>query len=132
MSYAISEEANGRVLMFAFFGVLTDAIALQAVQHALHYVDSHPPCAGIADFSQVTRFKVSAAIVTRLAASRPVIPATHMCIAVAPQDEVYGVSRMFQLRRGDIPNQIVIVRTMAEAWERLGLLNPHMIPVMLA
>jgi len=39
------------------------------------------------------------------------------------------MSRMFQLRSGESSNRVTLVRTLAEAWQLLGIKEPHLVSI---
>ena len=53
------------------------------------------------------------------------IPDGMARVAVASRDEVYGVSRMFQILRENRGAYLEVVHTLKEAFELLGLQSPR-------
>jgi hypothetical protein len=104
--------------------VVTEASALDACTAVERFIASEGPWAGIADLSAIEKAEISAESVRSLAAKRPVAPGGKLCILVAPQDVIYGLSRMFQILRDQIGSDIQIVHTLEEAFVLLGLESP--------
>lgn len=75
----------------------------------------HPAFAHIIDFTDVISFEVSTDYLRALALRKPVFDAGAWQIVVAPQTNIYGLSRMTQiLREPKLPN-IAVVKTIEEA-----------------
>ena len=129
MSYTIHEDEHGKLFLVTFAGVLTDEILLESLERTAHFVEAVGIRSSVADFSAVTRFDVTAEMVARIAAREPIVPDPFLRIVVAPRDDVYGMSRMFQLRSGESSNRVTLVRTLAEAWQLLGIKEPHLVPI---
>jgi hypothetical protein len=83
--------------------------------------DFDPTFAHIIDFSAVTAFNISTSFLQALALRQPVFSVGAWQIIVAPQPNVYGLSRMTQmLREPQLPN-IAVVKTMQEAYRILKM-----------
>jgi hypothetical protein len=108
---------------------VTAAILLDFYATTAKYVASHPPCRGILDFSEATRFEVPSDTIRQLAAAPPAFPAGYVRVFVSPKDSIYGMGRMFQiLGEGTRPN-FQVVRTMDEAYRLLRVESPEFSPV---
>lgn len=129
MSYTIRQDEHGKLFLVTFTGVLTDEILLESLEHTGRYLKVSGNRSGVADFSHVTRFEVTAQMIARIAAREPIVPDPFLRIVVAPRDDVYGMSRMFQLRTGESSNRMILVRTPAEAWQLLGIEEPRLVPI---
>ena len=68
-------DAKNNILRASLEGRMTGAILLDLYTKAAKYVESHPPCRGILDFSGVTEFEVSSDAIKQVAASPPALPA---------------------------------------------------------
>ena len=80
-----------------------------------------PAYAHIIDFSEVTSFNVSTSFLQDLAHRQPVFSPGAWQIIVAPQQNIYGLSRMTQtLREPQLPN-IAVVKTIQEAYRILKI-----------
>ena len=84
------------------------------------------PRAGILDLTAVTAFEVSAEAVQQLAAAPPAFGDSKLArLVVAPQPNIYGLTRMFQQLRGETRPNIVLLRQAAEAYALLGVPAPQ-------
>jgi len=129
MSYTIRTDEHGKFFLVTFAGVLTDEALLESLERTGRYLKVWGYRSGVADFSQVTRFEVTAEMVGEIAARKPIVPDPFLRIVVAPRDDVYGMSRMFQIRTGESSNRMTLVRTLAEAWQLLGVNEPNLVPI---
>jgi hypothetical protein len=87
------------------------------------------PCSGICDFSNVERLQVTSNMVKDLAARPPVVLPGFKHVIVAPQEQVYGLVRMYETLTGR--NNTIIVRSLDEAYTTLGLIKPEFGPLVL-
>jgi hypothetical protein len=99
------------------------------VTTSLGYTTSHPPCRGIWDFSGVTEFEVSNAAMRQAAVRRPIIASGYMRVIVASQDFLFGMMRMLQLLSEEDRPELLVVRTMDEAYRWLLVDAPDFTPV---
>lgn len=121
-------EPRRRILV-ARFGESPGTADLAALQaQAQRFVRAEGRVPLIIDFTATTRMDIPTDAVVRLARARPVMgDATR--IYVAPVAELYGLCRLFithQILAGFTPPQLV--RTLDEAYDRLGLVDPQFEP----
>ncbi len=129
MGFVMDFDARNNVLRVTLEGQVTDAILSNGYTTAARQVASRPPCRGIWNFSPVTQFEVSSDTIRTLAESPPIIVAGQMRVVVAPQDFLYGTTRMFQLLGEETRPDLHVVRTMDEAYRLLGVESPEFGPV---
>ena len=128
MNIVVDFDPKNNILRATLEGAMTGAILLELYARATKYLESHPPCRGILDFSQVTDFEVSSNAIKQVAASPPVIPAGYMRVLVIPQIFIYGLARMFQILGERNRPELQVVRTMEEAYALLGVIDPDFLP----
>ena len=130
MGFVVDFDARNSILRITFEGHLTDEVALDCSEALTKYSASYLPCSSIVDLSNVSKYDVSTGVIRRLAMVPPSPSAAErMLVTVAPKDDAYGMSRMFQiLTESNRPNQRV-VRSMDEAFELLGVDSPHFVPL---
>ena len=124
VGHTLQFDPQHEIWLITLRGVVTEASALDARAAVERFIAAEGPWAGIADLSGIERAEISAEFVRSLAARRPVTPRGKLCILVAPQDLIYGLSRMFQIRRNQIGSDLKIVHTLDEAFALLGLESP--------
>lgn len=129
MTVIVDFDAKNNILRATLQGPITGAILLDLYAKAAEYVESHPPCRGILDFSSVTDFEVSSDAIRAVAAARPVLPAGYMRVLVIPQIYIYGLARMFQILGEKTRPELQVVRTLDEAYRMLGVEFPDFLPV---
>jgi len=129
LGFVLDFDARNQILRVTLEGRLTDAILLGSYAAASGYAASHPPCRGIVDFSEVTKFEVSSGAMLELANSAPAFPAATMRVLVAPRDISYGMVRMFQILGETKRPNMHVVRTMDEAYRLLCVESPEFGPI---
>lgn len=112
-------DAAARLRVARFTGDITDAIMVDAYRSVVSAPDYDPEANDLVDLRAVTRFGITAngmrdVMVMFAPIDQLGIP-TRLAI-VAPADAVYGVSRMYQMLRGDdVPETIEVFRSLDEA-----------------
>ena len=115
------------ILRITLSGEMTDAAVMDLWSKGLEVVASFPSCKSIVNLSGITRFDVSTNTIVRFAKSHsPDLPAR---VFVAPKDEIYGMTRMFQVLSESTRKNVHVVRTMHEAYTLLGVELPTFVPV---
>ncbi|HXM11164.1 MAG TPA: hypothetical protein VN946_14525 [Terriglobales bacterium] len=122
-------DAKNNILRGTLEGPMTGAMLLDLYAAGTKYMESHPPCRGILDFSRVTDFEVSSEAIKRVAAAPPAFPAGYMRVLVIPQVFIYGLARMFQILGEKTRPELQVVRTMDEAFHLLGVEFPEFHPL---
>jgi len=122
-------DAKNNILRATLEGPMTGALLLDLYAQAVKYMESHPPCRGILDFSRVTDFEVSSDAIRQVAASPPAFPGGCTRVLVIPQTFIYGLARMFQILGEKNRPELHVVRTMDEAYHLLGVEDPEFHPV---
>ena len=125
MAYAFELDANSRVLLFRFFGSVSEQRIGQFYREAGAQIERVRPRAAIFDFTGVTSFEVSSESVRDLADSPPLIPEVSCPrIVVAPASHIFAMSRMFQILGERSRPSFGVVRSTAEALALIGLEHP--------
>jgi hypothetical protein len=119
--FTLQFDPEHHVLLISMGKVVTQASASAAANAVRSFVTLQNVDAGIADLSAVERIGVSADFVRFLASKPPAIPCGKVSILVAPRDETYGMSRMFQILRERVEDSLKVVHTLQEAYGLLGL-----------
>ena len=125
MTAFLSFDELNRILRIGFDGIVTDDILLKRYEQAREWVAFHGHCSSISDFTDVTSFEVTALAISHLAAGKPLVPDNFLCIVVAPQDEVYGMARMFEVLGSPTRNKVHVVRTLEDAYRLAGVRKPE-------
>ena len=129
MNIVVDFDAKNNILRATLVGSMTGAILLELYAKATKYIESHPSCRGILDFSRVTDFEVSSDAIRQVAAAPPALPAGYMRVLVIPQIFIYGLARMFQILGEKTRPELQVVRTMDEAYHLLGVESPEFYPI---
>ena len=121
MEFLLNFDHQHKLLLITMGEVVTEASALAATAAVRTFAATQDLRSGIADLSAVERIEVSTNFIKSLAAGPPAIPAGKTVILVAPRDETYGMSRMFQIIRDGLGVRLHVVHSMVEAYELLGI-----------
>jgi hypothetical protein len=130
MSLSLFFERSHRVLLVRMGAELSEQTlaALDAAVRA--FAAAHGACRGLLDLSPVERVTIPSAVIAAHG-RRPARLAGQRRVLVAPTDALFGICRMFGANqdtttRGDAPD---VVRTLAEAYALLGLVDPDFQPL---
>ena len=123
--YTLQADPEHRVVLVTLGKVVTEESALAAYTAVEQFIATQGPQSGITDLSEVKKLRVSADFIWFLAAKAPMIPDGMSRVAVAPRTDIFGMSRMFQILRDNRGSCLDVVRTLQEAFERLGLESPQ-------
>ncbi len=129
MNIVVDFDAKNNILRASLEGPMTGATLLELYTTAAKYMESHPPCRGILDFSAVTEFEVSSDAIKQVAASPSALPPGYMRVLVIPQIFIYGLARMFQMLGEHARPELHVVRTMEEAYHLLEVEFPEFRPL---
>jgi hypothetical protein len=130
MGILLSLDELHRVLYIRFEGVVTDDVLLKSYDRVREWVSSHGPASSITDFTEIASFEVTANGVSQLAANSPLVPDNFLRIVVAPQDEVFGMTRMFGMLGSGTRNEVHVVRLLADAYQLAGVESPEFHPIL--
>lgn len=126
MGFFLEFDANNNTVRLSFEHTVTTADLDGGAYSALRtFVSSRPPCKGIADFSQVTTVEAPIHTLQERARLPPAMPGGLMFVIVAPQDHVYGLSRMFSVLAEQTRPHLHVVRTVDKAYALLGISSPQ-------
>ena len=129
-SFRFEFDPVNKILLLRWEGRLTDESLAEAHQAARKHWAATDARAGIADYSSVTEFALSAGFVRTLARQQPAMPdATKSPLfIVMPTTVGYGLARMYQIVGECVP-LVNVVHTMDEALAALGVKSPHFEPL---
>lgn len=99
MAVFLKVDEKHRFFLAQFVGTVDDALLLSTYERLQKWLAKHGNYSGIADFSETESFEVTAHGVESLVAIAPLIPEGCQRIVIAPQDEAFGMSRMYQILR---------------------------------
>ncbi len=130
MTYLFEFDSAHRVLRCTMTGLVTDEGLCEYCKAAANHVQRRDPAASILNLTQVSSIEISSVTIRNLASSSP----SPQCASlpqfiVAPSDYGYGMARMFQLWGGRVRPGLQVVRSLAEAYEAIGLEEPHFEPI---
>ncbi len=117
-------DATNRILRLSFLGDLTDRLLLEGYESARASWFRHGPFHFIVDYSTVTDWPVSSETIRAIASRHPVMTENYLGIIVAPQNPLYGMSRMFEQLSTDSRHNVHVVQRMDEALKLIGVPSP--------
>jgi len=122
IAYHFEFDPKNRVLRGRFEWLVTDQIITEFYARIAGYVARILPRAAIVDFSAVTSVRASSSTMLILAKSEPIMkePKTIM-IVIAPGEQSFGMSRMFQMLGESTRPSLRLVRSQEEAFAMLGI-----------
>src|SRR4051812_3734888 len=123
--YTFEYDTINRVLAVRFASRVTDESLLKFYEDAPAYIAACTATTSIIDFSAVTTFDVSTKTIRYLAERRPLLPDPTPRVIVAPTDEAFGMSRMFQTLSRAGREMLQVVRTRDQADRALNLRDLH-------
>ena len=132
MAIAYLFDSKHKVLLVRFEGALTQQ-AIEALWPAARaFAAIHGNCPGIIDLSAVGRIEVDLEAL-RAFGRRPRVMAGAQRVLVAPGDDMFGTVRMYGLQQSSaIDDEPMVVRSLQEAYDLLGLTDPDFQPIALA
>jgi predicted phosphodiesterase len=129
MSFALFFDSKYRVLLVKFGRALTRQALEAMVQAAREFAAVHGNCDGIVDFSAVEKLDVDVSYLRAYGGS-PRVMAGARRVLVAPDDEMFGIARLYGLHQstsqGEEP---MIVRSLQAAYDLLDLKDPDFQPL---
>ncbi len=120
-----------KILLVRVEGRLTDELLAECYKAIRERSVATDASAGIFDFSFVTEWALSTALIQTLAREEPAMPdaAVRRRILVAPATVGFGLARMFQMMGESTRPLLSVVRTLSEALTALGAQSPHFEPL---
>src|SRR5690349_4103773 len=123
-------DSAHRVLLCSFKGRMTDGDLRDFHRDSTAYAQRMNPKAAIKDLSGVTALDITSFTVQQLAIGDPILPEpSRPRFVVAPANEMYGMSRMYQLVGEPTRPRLEIVRTLEEALAAIGVKDPKFEPI---
>ena len=120
MPVSVSIDSNRKLVITTYSGLVTDDDVARQISEIARQAPYDSTYRAITDFTQVTQFEISSEQIRRVAESKSPLEKAQR-VMVAPSDETYGTSRMFQTLAGRTRPNISVVRTMEEAYNVLGI-----------
>lgn len=115
MPFAFTIELSRRLVLSRGWGVLTDRELVAHVRALAADPRFRPDLHQLCDFVDVTDVKVTAAGVREMTGLNPFGAGARRALAVS-SDVAYGMARMYQIMRGDAPDEVWSPMTWCSAW----------------
>ena len=121
MSARLSIDVSQKIVTVTFAGEITDADLEQIGALTKSHPQFDPSFSEIVDFSPVTGGNISKFALQTLAQGTSVYDRASKHVVVAPQPQIFGLTRMFQVYAEETRPNLVVVHTLDEARESLGI-----------
>ena len=121
MKFFFDFDDSNNIMRCCWQGVITEDTMFEMYSEAEEVMASRPPCRGIDDFSEVTRFEVSAETLRTLASMPSILGPESLHVIIAPTNQVYGMARMYEILSEQSRPNLHVVRTVQEAKVLLGI-----------
>lgn len=121
MGLQLTVEVDQRVIVCTFTGEIDDADILSIRALIAAHPDFDASLSEILDFSGVTSANLSTDVIELVSRRASALDLTSMHIFVAPQDFMFGLSRMTQVFAENTRPNSAVVRTMEEARKLLAM-----------
>jgi len=120
MPVHVAVDRRRKLVITTYSGDVSDADVSRQIAEIRQQAPYGPAYRAITDFTQVRQFNISSSEIRSVAESESPL-AEAQRVMVAPSDEVYGTSRMFQSLASRTRPHITVVRTLGEAYAALGI-----------
>ena len=123
MPVTVEVDRKRKLVITRYSGEVTDADVGRQISEINRLSPYDSDYRVITDFTQVSQFEISAQQIRDVAATESPLSKAKR-VMVAPSDISYGTSRMFQVLALQTRPNISVVRSLAEAYDVLGI-EPH-------
>ena len=121
LSARLSIDVNQKVVTVTFAGEITDTDLAEIGALTRSHPLFDPSFSEIVDFSTVTGGNISKFALQTLAQGTSVYDRASKHVVVAPQPQVFGLTRMFQVYAEETRPNLVVVHTLEQARKSLGI-----------
>jgi hypothetical protein len=128
MGFSLLYDHGNGVLLVRFERVLTRAVHEAVFAAARRFVEKFGDRPAIADFSAVEEVDVDMEFWRELG-RRPRVIRGAARVLVAPEDQVFGMIRMYGLLQAGSGDEPMVVRTLTQACAYLGIDRPDFRPI---
>ena len=129
MPFRFEFDAEHRILLVIADGEFGDADQIAIVDAIRQHATALNAAAGIGDYTGLQSYTASPRAIQAAARQSAPYPPDAPRFLVAPNDHVFGASRMYKAISDRSAERLRIVRTRREALELLGVPNPKFEPV---
>jgi len=120
MAFEILFDSRQRVLVVRFGKAFTQP-AMEAMRAAVdRFAAREGVCPGILDLSAVEEVALPSGYIAQIAQRKGLLAGERRVI-VAPKDELFGLARMFGAYNDAGGDHIVVVRSLPQAYDALGV-----------
>jgi hypothetical protein len=129
MPYSVDFDSKNRIVRSRFHGKVTVDDLKHFARNGHKHIALTNPAFALIDMTATVSFEASAATMAEFARIPPIIEDPGIPrVIIAPSAEVFGLSRMFEIRAVTHHNTHV-VRTEEDAWAIFAVRNPKFKPL---
>ena len=121
MGVRLTIDMSKRLVVSTFSGEVDDAELVNHVSAIRSHPDFDPSFSEIIDFSGITGGKISTSAVETMSQRPSIYNSTSMHVIIAPQDFMFGLARMSQVLAEKTKPNVLVVRTIEEAYKFMKL-----------
>jgi hypothetical protein len=121
MPIDLTIDERARIVYSTFHGKIETADLLNHIAAMKAHPHFHPEYNELVDVSGVTAFDVPTEDLRELAMENSPFDPSSVRVLVAPVDLLFGLARMFQGFGGETRPNLIVVRSLNEAYRTLGL-----------
>jgi hypothetical protein len=121
MGVQVTIDVQRKLVACTYYGEVNDADLFDVAALISSHPDFDPSFSELVDFSEVTAVAASTLAIEKSARQKSIFSLTSRHAVVAPQDHIFGLVRMFEVLAEQTKPNIMVVRTIDEAREFLGL-----------
>lgn len=121
MPFTLQIIPEQKLVVTKLFGEVNEKEYLAVGAAMRSHPDFDPAFSEMIDCTGIANFDISIAFLERAAEAQSIFSISSKHIVVAPRDYLYGLGRMAQTLAEQTKPNTVVVRTLAEAYEILGI-----------
>jgi hypothetical protein len=118
-------DSSHNVGRWVLKGHVTDGGFVQSLETVCKIIAGLTLSAGIIDFTEVTAFDVSEAVLKDVALTSPVLSREMLRLVVAPEDKAFARARLFAMLSESSRPNVFVVRSLEAANHLLGIKDPN-------
>ena len=121
MPAVLKIDPKRRIVLSTFYGEVTDEEVLRHSGVIVADPYFKPEYSEIVDFSGVTRMSISEGLLSGMAGTQSIFCRDSVHVVVAPADVAFGLARRYQALATKTKPNLVVVRTLNDAYAALGV-----------
>ena len=121
MPFTVQILAEQKLVVTKLFSEVNAGELAEVASAILSHAEFNPAFSELIDCSGITNLDISIQFLQNIASAQSIFNKGSRHIIVAPEDHLYGLARMTQVLAEQTKPNVAVVRTLAEAYEILGM-----------